>query len=168
MRRRQRRVVVWFSDNGPLTFPRLLDVVAEAVFIARKHDAGSRFPEVRGKTKNCRAQPDFRQQNRRSRKHKTRVWSADLGFTPHFRNRPSEVCGKFWNPRAHRPFCVKKPRVDALVPLGMVDLFRICRILPDSMPLILFSVLAHSKDVLKTALKILDICLGSVQYACLA
>lgn len=28
--------------------------------------------------------------------------------------------------------------------------------------------LAHSKDVLKSPLKILDICAGSVQYACLA
>lgn len=50
----------------------------------------------------------------------------------------------------------------------MVDLFRICRILSDSMPLILFGALAHSKDVLKTALKILDNCADSVQYACLA
>ena len=47
-----------------------------------------------GKIGNLRAQTDFRQQNRRSRKSKTGVWSADLGFSPHFRNRPMEVCGK--------------------------------------------------------------------------
>ena len=41
-----------------------------------------RFPEVRGKIGNRRAQPDFRQQNRSSRKRKTVVWSADLGFYP--------------------------------------------------------------------------------------
>ena len=44
-----------------------------------------RFPEVRGKIGNRRAQRDFMQQNRRSRKRKTGVWSTDLGFTPHFR-----------------------------------------------------------------------------------
>lgn len=65
-------------------------------------------------------------------------------------------------------FCVKKPQVDELALLGMVDLNRFCRILSDSMPLILFGALAHSKDVLKTALKILDNCADSVQYACLA
>ena len=82
-----------------------------------------RFPEVRRKIENRRAQTDFWQQNRRSRKHKTRVWSADLGFFPHFRNRPLEVCGKFWNPRAHHHFCAKKSQVDALVLLGMVGQF---------------------------------------------
>ena len=122
----------------PFEVSRLLDVVAEAVFIARKHDAGPRFPEVRGKIGNSRAQPDFWQQNRRSRKHKTGVWSADLGFSPHFRNRSSEVCGKFLNHRARRHFFAKKPQVDALALLGMVDLFRFCRILPDLMSFILF------------------------------
>lgn len=96
------------------------------------------FSGSAGKIRNLRAQPDFRQQNRRSRKHKTWVWSADLGFPPHFRNRPSEVCGKFRNPRAHRHFCAKKPQLDALVQLGVVGLFRFCRILPDLMPFILF------------------------------
>lgn len=64
----------------------------------------SRIPEVLGKIENLRAQPDYLQQNRRSRKSKTGVWSADLGFTPHFRKRLPEVCGKFRNPRAHRLF----------------------------------------------------------------
>ena len=98
MRRRQRRVVVRFSDNGPLTFSRQLDVVADAAIYALTHDAEPRSPEVRGKIGNLRAQPDFRQQNRRSRKRKTGVWSVDLDFSPHFRNRPPEVCGKFLNP----------------------------------------------------------------------
>ena len=51
MRRRQRRVVVRFSGNGPLTFPRLLDVVADTPIVARTRCAGPRFPEVRGKSK---------------------------------------------------------------------------------------------------------------------
>ena len=59
MRRRQRRVVVWFADNGPLTFPRQLDVVADAANVARTRFAGHRISEVRGKTENLRAQPDF-------------------------------------------------------------------------------------------------------------
>ena len=69
-----------------------------------------RFTEVRGKIGNLRAQLDFWQQNRRSRKRKTGVWSADLDFSPHFRNCPSEVCGKFRNPRAHRPFAQRNRR----------------------------------------------------------
>ena len=32
--------------NGPLTFPRLLDVVADAAIVARARDTGPRFPEV--------------------------------------------------------------------------------------------------------------------------
>ena len=59
MRRRQRRVVVQFSGNGPLAFSRLLGIVAEAVFVARKHDAGPRFPEVRGKSKTVERYPFF-------------------------------------------------------------------------------------------------------------
>lgn len=39
-----------------------------------------------------------------SRKRKTGVWSADLGFTPHFWNRRTEVCGKFRNPPSTPPF----------------------------------------------------------------
>ena len=38
-------------DNGPLRFPRLLDVVADAAIVARARDAGPSFPEVRGKSK---------------------------------------------------------------------------------------------------------------------
>lgn len=54
MRRRQRRVVVRFSDNGPLTFLRQLDVVADAATYALTHDAEPRFSEVRGKIGNLR------------------------------------------------------------------------------------------------------------------
>lgn len=43
MRRRPRRVVVRVSGNGPLTFPRQLDVVADAAFVARSLDAESSF-----------------------------------------------------------------------------------------------------------------------------
>lgn len=40
-----------------------------------------------------------------------------------------EVCGKFRNPRAHRLYRTKKPQVDALELLGVVDLSCFCRIL---------------------------------------
>lgn len=46
MRRRQRRVVVRFSGNGPLTFLRLLDVAAGAANVARTRFAGLRISEV--------------------------------------------------------------------------------------------------------------------------
>lgn len=86
------------SGNGPLTFPRQLDAVADAAIYALTHDAEPRSPEVRGKIGNLRAQPDFLQQNRRSRKRKTGVWSANLGFTPHFWNRPRKYAA---NSRTH-------------------------------------------------------------------
>ena len=88
------------------------------------------IPEVRGKISNRRVQRDYFQQNRRSRKRKTGVWSVDLGFLPHFRNRCTEVCGKFRNPRARRPFPSEKPQVEALRHLGVHGIFLICRILP--------------------------------------
>lgn len=72
---------------------------------------------------NRRAQPDFRQQNRRPQVSKTGVWSVDLGFSRHFRNRPSEVCGKFRNPRAHGPFRAEKPQVEALRHPGVLGKF---------------------------------------------
>jgi len=62
---------------------------------------------------------------------KTGVWSVDLGFSPHFRKRPTEVCGKFWNPRAHCPFHEKKSQVEALSLYGVVGMSRLCRILLD-------------------------------------
>lgn len=86
--------------------------------------------EVRGKIENRRAQPDYLQQNRRSRKGKTGVRSADLDFTPHFRNRRAKVCGKFWILRAQRPFRIKKPQVDVLVVFRVVSMSVFCRMLP--------------------------------------
>ena len=59
MRRRQRRVVVWFADNGPLAFPRQLDVVADAANVARTRFAGPRNSEVRGKSKTSEHSPIF-------------------------------------------------------------------------------------------------------------
>ena len=53
-----------------------------------------------------------------------------LFFPPHFRNRSPKVCGKFRNPRAHRPFHAEKPQVEALRYPGVLGMFRICRILP--------------------------------------
>ena len=129
VRRRQRRVVVRFSGNGPLTFPRLLDVVADAANVARKRFAGPCISEVRGKIENLRAQPDFQQQNRRSRKPKTGARTADIGFSPHFRKCLTEVCGKFLNSRAQRTLRVKKPQVEVLVVFCVVGISRICRIL---------------------------------------
>mgnify|MGYP007062401229 CR=1 FL=1 len=62
---------------------------------------------------------------------KTGVWSADLGFSPYFRKRPTEVCGKFWNPRAQWLFHEKKPQVEALSLSSVVGMSRICRMLQD-------------------------------------
>ncbi|MEO2540260.1 hypothetical protein ABG983_09410, partial [Collinsella aerofaciens] len=62
---------------------------------------------------------------------KTGVWSTGLGFSPHFRNHPPEVCGKFRNPRVRCPFYEKKPQVEAMSLYGMVGMSRICRILLD-------------------------------------
>ena len=59
MRRRQRRVVVRFSGNGPLMFPLLLDVVADAADVARTRFAGPRISEVRGKSKTSEHNPIF-------------------------------------------------------------------------------------------------------------
>ena len=91
-----------------------------------------RIPEVWGKISTRRAQPEFLQQNRRSRKRKTGIWSADLGFSPHFRNLKTEVCGKFRNSRPHRTFFAKKQRVEPLTYLCVVGKLIICRILSDS------------------------------------
>lgn len=41
-----------------------------------------------------------------------------------------EVCGKFRNPQARRPFRAEKPQVEALRYPGVLGMFRICRILP--------------------------------------
>ena len=80
-----------------------------------------RFPEVWGILENLRAQSDFGRQNRRSLEYETGVWSSDVGFYPHFRNRLAEVCGKFRNPRARHPFRAKKPQVEALTCSCMVS-----------------------------------------------
>lgn len=101
------------------------------IAIARRCCCDS-FPEVWGGIGTRRAQPNFYVQNRRSRKHKTRVWSTDLGFSPHFRILKTEVCGKFRNPRPHRPFGAKKPQVEALMCSSVVNKSEFCRILPDS------------------------------------
>lgn len=84
-----------------------------------------------GKIGTRRAQPDLRQQNRRSPELKTGVWSVDLGFSPHFRKRLTEVCGKFRNPRAHYSFHEENPQVEMLSLSGVGDISTICRILPD-------------------------------------
>lgn len=44
------------SDNGPLTFPQQLDVVADAANVARTCFAGPRVSDVLGKIENLRAQ----------------------------------------------------------------------------------------------------------------
>lgn len=45
--------------NGPLTFPRLLDVVADAANVVGTRFARLRILEMRGKIENLRAKPDF-------------------------------------------------------------------------------------------------------------
>ena len=101
VRKNRRRAVFTFRGCFPKDICHV-SAIGQRIFL-------SRISEVRGIIGNHRAQPDFRQQNRRSRKRKTGVWSADLGFTPHFWNRLTEVCGKFRNPRAHCPFRAEKP-----------------------------------------------------------
>lgn len=51
-------------------------------------------------------------------------------FYPALLESPTEVCGKFRNPRVHRPFHAEKPQVEALRYPGVLGIFRICRILP--------------------------------------
>lgn len=59
MRRRQRRAVARFSDNGPLMYPRLLDIVADAAFVARTLDAESLFRKCGDKSKISEHSPIF-------------------------------------------------------------------------------------------------------------
>lgn len=51
--------------------------------------------------------------------------------SPHFRNRITEVCGKFRNPRPQPPSNVKKPQVEVLPLSGVVNKSEICRILSE-------------------------------------
>ena len=67
----------------------------------------SRCPEALDKKSETSEHNPIFQQNRRLRKGKNGVWFLDFGFTPHFRKRLPEVCGKFRNSRAHRLFQVK-------------------------------------------------------------
>lgn len=78
------------SGFPPTAFWRFHDnwMLSRMIYLCLISRWRSRFPEVRGKIETRRAQLDFLQQNRRSRKRKTGVWSANLGFTPHFWNRP--------------------------------------------------------------------------------
>ena len=46
------------------------------------------------------------------------VCSKGFSFEPF-----PEVCGKFRNPRAHRPFCAEKPQVEALRHFDVLDMF---------------------------------------------
>lgn len=117
-------------------FSRLRGCFPRAFVTFSLWDSGflSLFSEVRGEIGNLRAHPDFSQQNRRLRKGEIGVWFPDLGFTPHFRNRPPEVCGKFRNPRAHRPFHEKNPQLETLSLFSVVSMSRIYRILPEWAP----------------------------------
>lgn len=87
------------------------------------------FRKCGEKSETSERNPIFANKNRRSWKPKTGVWSVDLGFSSHFRKRLTEVCGKFWNFRAHRSFHGKKPQVEALLLSGVLGMSRICRIL---------------------------------------
>lgn len=93
------------------------------------------FPEVRVKSKTSEHIVIFGNKNSRSLKHETGVWSTDLGFSPHFWNNETEVCGKFRNPRANRPFRGKKPQVEALPLSRTVARFLFSRIPPNFAPL---------------------------------
>ena len=67
------------------------------------------FRKCGEKSETSERNPIFANKNRRSWMPKTGVWSVDLGFSSHFRKLLTEVCGKFWNFRAHRSFHAKKP-----------------------------------------------------------
>lgn len=71
------------------------------------------------------------QQNHGSSELKTGARSVDFSFSSHFRKRPTEVCGKFRNPRAHRPFHEKKSQVEVLPLASVVGMPGNCRILLD-------------------------------------
>lgn len=114
VRGNRRKAVLRFSGCFPAEF---------AAAFASGRSVLLPFSEVRGKIGNLRAQPDFCQQNRRSRKGKTAIWFADLSFSPHFRNHLPEVCGKFRNPRARCPFRAEKPQVEAFRHSSVLGMF---------------------------------------------
>ena len=72
------------SDNGPLTFPRQLDVVADAAFVAGTLDAETSFRKCWEKSKTSEYNSIFANKTA-GRKGVTGVWPPDLRFTPHFR-----------------------------------------------------------------------------------
>lgn len=127
-------------------FQRRLDVVAVAAIVARIRDAEHRFSEVRGKIENSRAQCLF------GNKTAGRV-AAKLGSGRQISDYPltsgwrfAEVCGKFRNLRAYRPFRAKKPQVEALSLRRVLGIFDICRILPVLAPC--FSLLRCCKPLI--------------------
>lgn len=82
-----------------------------------------------GEIENLRAQSDFSQQNRSSRKGKHGSGRPILIF-PALSDRRTEVCSKIRKPRARRLFRVNNPQVEALPLSDVVDMPEICRISP--------------------------------------
>ena len=96
--------------------------------LVRTADFLSRISEVMGKSEtsvHTRILPTKPQ----VAEAQNRGWSVDFGFSPHFRKRLTEVCGKFRKPRAHRPFHKKKPQVESLSLSSEAGMSSICRIL---------------------------------------
>lgn len=75
------------SDNGPLTFPRQLDVVVDVAFVARTLDAESSFRKCWEKSKTSDYNSIFA--NKTAGRGRVKPGSAppDLRFALHFRKR---------------------------------------------------------------------------------
>lgn len=81
------------SGNGPLMYSRLLDVVADAAFVARTRFAGPRISQVRGKSETADHNLIF--VNKTAGRGRVKHGSAWLILvSPHFRKRPPEVCDR--------------------------------------------------------------------------
>ena len=91
----------------------------------------SRIPEVLGKIENLRAQPDYLQQNRRSRKSKTGGLVGRSRFYPALPKAPARSMRQIPESPSTPPFQVKKQQVEALPLSSAVVMSGICRILPD-------------------------------------
>lgn len=94
------------SGNGPLTFVLLLELSRMPPLLLEHALRGLAFRKC-GEIGNRRAQPDFCHQNRRSRKGKTWVRLADLGF-PALPKAPAGSMRQNLKPPSTPPFSSKE------------------------------------------------------------
>ena len=93
-------------------------------FVALSGSAGQKIG-------NLRAQPDYLQQNRRSRKSKTGGLVGRSRFYPALPKAPARSMRQIPESPSTPPFQVKKQQVEALPLSSAVVMSGICRILPD-------------------------------------